>query len=68
MSQIQIVRQSYINPFEAKQVAMTCELCGKIAFGPRNSMAAAMEEHRRIACTGGGMDERRVFRINYPRT
>lgn len=62
---VEIVRPRYLPIAEAKEVAMTCELCGKVAFGPRSQMHAAMEEHKRIGCTGGEANERRVYRLNY---
>lgn len=65
---IEIVRPRYTSPLLAKEVAMACELCGKIAYGPRDQMEAAMDEHKRISCTAGGANEKRVFRLYYPRT
>lgn len=65
---IEIVRPRYTSPLLAREVAMACDLCGKTAFGPRDQMHAAMEEHKRISCTAGEANEKRVYRLWYPRT
>lgn len=62
-----MVRPDYGPVSQAREVAMKCGLCGKIAFGPRDQMEAAMDEHRRVACTGGSAEATRKYELWYPR-
>lgn len=64
------------SPMAAREIAMECETCGKRCYGviPFNPtpaqrqavMRAAMEEHR-LLCKVGSPDDRRVYRLLYPR-
>lgn len=52
------------------RVAMRCDLCGKLAYGPRALMAEAMREHRESDCPKRHThaDAPQVARILFPRT
>lgn len=51
------------------RVAMKCNKCHKLAFGPRSLMRGAMEEHQRTDCSARHTkaDEVQVFQILYPK-
>ena len=57
-------------PWEAKEIAIECSACHRIAFvktpipGARRLMKGAADEHRRLFHAG----ERVQFQIHYPRT
>ena len=51
------------------RVAMRCELCGKLAYGPRSLIGEAMREHRETTCPSRHTkpDAPLVTRILYPK-
>lgn len=51
------------------RVAMRCELCGKVAYGPRSEIGASMREHRESYCPKRRThaDSPNSARIFYPR-
>jgi hypothetical protein len=55
--------EARVSPFEAKEIAMHCDICGKIAYGPRHLMQAAMKEHARLYHPEQGNQ----MRLWYPR-
>jgi len=47
-------------------IAMTCNKCGKLAFGPRKLMADAMREHQESVCPAKTkQDEPTIFKLTY---
>lgn len=63
-------------PSQAKEMAMKCDACGKLAYVTfRAGISAAqrmegvkiaLDEHRKV-CTAGGAEIRRTFELWYPR-
>jgi hypothetical protein len=49
-------------------IAMRCEGCGKLAFGPRKLMQEAIREHKRSECPARKANPDPVTRIFYPRS
>jgi len=51
-------------------VAMRCEKCGKVGYGPRKHAREAMREHQRSECSARKTreNEPQLMRIFYPRT
>jgi hypothetical protein len=52
------------------RVALRCELCGKLAYGPRSLIGEAMREHRESDCPKRHThpDAPQVTRILFPRS
>lgn len=50
-------------------VAMRCEKCGRVCYGPRKHMAEAMREHQNSDCPmrHAHADEPQLMRIFYPK-
>lgn len=63
-------------PSQAKQMAMKCDACGKLAYvvfrygiTAQERMAGvrdALEEHRKV-CSAGAPEDRRTYELWYPR-
>ena len=56
-------REARVSPLEAQEIAMHCDFCGKIAYGPRHLMKEAMAEHARLYHPEKGNQ----MRLWYPR-
>jgi hypothetical protein len=55
--------EARVKPWDAQEVAMHCDYCGKIAYGPRHLMKEAMAEHARLYHPEQGNQ----MRLWYPR-
>lgn len=72
-----VVRESVATAAHAKEVLITCEVCSKsgvvtfVTYGTPQERQALIrefcEEHRRIGCPAGETQQKRKFRISYPR-
>lgn len=70
------ISEDKYNPFEAKQMAMKCDACGKLAFVdfPYKPTAwqrmqivkAALDEHRKV-CAVANSEIQRTYELWYPR-